>query len=73
MNFMKQQNQFIKTHLKQIRQFNELRAYLNALLNAIDYRRQYNENNHQHNSRKRASMSKFSKKQNCFNYQFLII
>ena len=73
MNFIKQQNQFTRTHLKQTRQFNELRARLNILLNAINRRQQYNENDYQHEFHKRASMSKTSKKQNCFNYQFLII
>ena len=70
MNLLKQQNSFTKTHIKQTQQINELRARLEEL---TENRRRYNENDYQYNSRKRASMSKISKKQNCFNYQFLII
>ena len=64
-NLLKQQNRLTRIHMKQIQQINELRARLEEL---IENRRRYNENDYQHNSRKRASMSKISKEQDYFNY-----
>ena len=69
-NLLKQQNRLTRTHMKQIQQIIELRTRLEEL---TENRRRYSKNDYQYNSRKRASISKISKKQDCFNYQSLII